>query len=348
MNSHKLIVLCLFLTMVVTACANVATPTPISSPTATSIPAPTLIPITPTVTAPTVEPSSTVDPNMPIAPNGETVQKDAQGNYIYTTVENGNTITWTWTDNQISPEYDVKMWERYGMTEPNGTFLLDDTEYTEIHQSMIPMKAYFTNNSEMPGKFVYVDHPTPNGTGSSFSSEFYIAMAKAIGVKPGMDAYNMYVALTHGNLDGKYDITWTTPDGQVLHGNLAKGYEFHQIAWDQANPKDHPEFHQNGDEEDPSFYYRWAVTVKPDGTIVGYGAVPDITKLADPNRMIMRMVLAPLGEVLTYAGSQIPTYEIAPHFEPSVANFTNSSLLTQITSVILPHFDIVRTYAKVI
>jgi hypothetical protein len=72
MNLHKRISLSLFFMMVVTACANVATPTPFSSSTATSIPAPTLIPITPTIAAPTVEPSPTSMPTQKTE-NGVTV-----------------------------------------------------------------------------------------------------------------------------------------------------------------------------------------------------------------------------------------------------------------------------------
>jgi hypothetical protein len=72
--------------MVVTACANVATPTPAVRPTSTNIPTPTLIPLTPTA-SPTVEPSPTVDPNMPVGKEGS----DAIGNYV-DAQENGQTV----------------------------------------------------------------------------------------------------------------------------------------------------------------------------------------------------------------------------------------------------------------
>ena len=131
MNAHKRIALCLFFMMVVTACANVATPTPFSSPTATSISTPTLISITPTVAVPTVEPSPTVDPNMPTAPNGEKVQKDDQG-YFYTDENNVTYRDTTLTDSNGEVKRHGWFTERVLDSSANlngGAWLLDANQY---------------------------------------------------------------------------------------------------------------------------------------------------------------------------------------------------------------------------
>ena len=88
MKKLFLIISLLIALALLSACATPMTATPTAFPETTSTSIPTSIPPTATI-----EPSPTVDPNMPEGATG----KDANGNYTKTTVENGNTITWTWT-----------------------------------------------------------------------------------------------------------------------------------------------------------------------------------------------------------------------------------------------------------
>ncbi len=151
MNAHKRIALCLVFMMVVTACANVATPISFASPTSTSISTPTLIPITPTVAAPTVEPSPTVDPRFGIAPTvdaGFTLGTDMTLLRYTETDASGDIRYW-------SPE--INGWMESRMK--NGP--IDLTGYGDGIRGDIPLNfsVYFADNFEFAKDGKYLIHP---------------------------------------------------------------------------------------------------------------------------------------------------------------------------------------------
>ena len=272
MNSYKLIVLCLFLTMVVTACANVTTPTPISSFTATSVSTPTLIPITPTVAAPTVEPTPTVDPNMPKDATG----KDAQGNW---TKDNG---TSTWRDIHLNntPEGTISGWFTSHIldgTLDGGIPLARD----DVAKDSVPF--YFDFQEGVSGP--YLRHPQqvygPNIPAFEYFvmgdiiQQYFQQSEDKIPREEGPPFYEKW-----SSKDGIFlPVTTRTGSFDVKLGQ-DHGYIFHAIPWDEADPAVHPEFNETQDDlAGKSVLYRWTLTADANDNLVCIGAVKDPSKL---------------------------------------------------------------------
>jgi hypothetical protein len=313
MKKLVLIISLLIALALLSACAApmTVTPTIIAETTSTSIP--TSIPPTATI-----EPSPTVDPNMPEAPNGETVTKDAQGNYTYMKTENGNQVMYTRTT--IPELNNLQEWTRpgtidsTGAIDSNGIYFLDKSYYPDLPQSTLLVTISFIDNNEQPGQFLYVNHPPAPSTvlPASFSS-FLVAQLYERDRSSGIVPIDL--------LTGKFKPSITTVDGVPHQVNLDR-MALIEVPWGpESDPKNHPEFHQNSDEEDSAIQYRWAVTVDSSNHVKGFFSTPNITKLTDAERA--KMILSPLVEFIVY--QTIPIYQIAPHLEPPVINFATES-----------------------
>jgi hypothetical protein len=330
---NKQIVLLTVLVVLLNSCAQNATPNVIatSAATVTSTFMPTF---TPTMTPTSTE---TPDPNQPADATG----KDVNGNYIKTTVENGNTITYTWTDlgNLFSPDSHFFEWTRpaivddNGNLDPNGIQIMDNREYAHALPSTTRMLLTLM---EAPGGSLYISHLTPTGDfsgenqASTFSAVVLNDLFRSLGL-PGSKFDEFSSQFYSYNEASPLDITITTPDGVTQHWNPADDYTNTQVSADVALKNG---FNSYFDETNPNLVYGVRIMAK-NGPLSAFTAIwdktnpnapVDLSKLTDKQRA--RFVFAGLFEANAYANDTMPSYNNAPHFEPSVQNGTDKSVET--------------------
>ena len=319
------------------ACSSQVTNTP-TPPTLTAT---FILPTATQIPTATSTPTQTPDPNMPPDATG----KNAQGNYIKIITENGNTVTYAWTKIDFGglPDNNFFEWTRpaivddNGNLDPNGILVIDFREYgNATSPSSIKMTLFLMDNSEEPGTFLYVSHPTPKGDYSSlqsqisnFSARAFNDLARSLGVRPRPSEFGEFVG-QYSNMTTPLDITIKTPDGITQHWNPAADYTVTQVPADKATGK---EFNENHDEINPDIVYRWRIMTDDQHNLKAFIAVLDEIHPSAPvdfakltNEQRARFVFAGLYEAITYANQTMPSYKNALHFEPSVQNGADKSI----------------------
>jgi hypothetical protein len=173
------------------------------------------------------------------------------------------------------------------------------------------MLFYLDGNRQVEQGLVYLVHQSPAvpyasnlERNFSFSGTFYNRLADTLLEIPRSSYRDLYGKLAGGNLQAEF----TTPDGasHLWKPGPSIGYMSYIVDWKDADPENHPEFremHSRYDAEPKAFGYRFAVTADAAGNLVGIAAAPQDVNTLTPDQII-RLVLAPLAEVLTHR--QIP------------------------------------------